>query len=137
MKRNEMKKMSITLAGVSLMALLSACGSSNDTTSADPQPVVTVTAQPEPEAPSGEAGFLSAIHALNNPLFESESDSAILEVGHSTCDALSANNTVSDVVDYLSSSGDYKTDDEIQMVAGMIAASVIHLCPEFQYQLPE
>ena len=138
-----MKKPLIAVLGAMTLAVsLTACGSSTDTSATDtyntPAPVVTVTEQAEPSSgfTNAEDEFLSDVHGVNNSVIESNNDETIVETGHVICDALDEGNTVDDVVTYLSNTGDYSTDNQVEFAAAMITGSVINLCPEYKYQLP-
>jgi PBP1b-binding outer membrane lipoprotein LpoB len=141
-KNNLKKKIVIAVVGAIALALfLSGCGGGGSTETATPTVTVTETTKPdvyEPE-PSGftnaEDEFLSDVHGVGNSVIESNSDEQIVSVGHTVCDTLDDGNTVSDVSNYLISTGDYTTDNDIEFVATMIAGAVVNLCPEYEYQI--
>jgi hypothetical protein len=84
-----------------------------------------------------EQEFLNDVHSMNNSIIEGNSDEQIVETGHTVCDTLDGGYTVSDVTDYLLSSGDYTTDNERGFLATMIAGAVVNLCDEYYYQITD
>jgi hypothetical protein len=140
------KKIVIAVVGaIALLALLSGCGGGGSTDTATPTVTVTETAPADDTYDSSatdsgltnaEDEFLYDVHGVGNSVIESNSDEQIVSVGHTICDTLGEGNTVNDVSEYLISTGDYTTDNDIEFVATMIAGSVINLCPEYKYQLP-
>lgn len=135
------KKIIIAVVGAIALALfLSGCGGGGSTETATPTVTVTETTEPtDVYEPSGftnaEDEFLYDVHNVNNSVIESNSDEQIVSVGHTVCDTLDDGNTVSDVSDYLISTGDYTTDNDIEFIATMIAGAVVNLCPEYKYQI--
>ena len=138
------------ISSVALLALLTGCGGGSSDSAT---PTVTVTETTDPivddtygsgatdTAPSGftteEDEFLSDVHSMNNSIIESNSDTQIVETGHTVCDTLDEGFTVTDVSEYLMSSGDYTTDNEQGFLATMIAGAVVNLCPEYYYQITD
>jgi len=142
-ERKQMKKPLIAVIGSALLVLsLTACGggstSATDTTDTTDTTVVETPIDTPVDSgyTNAEEEFLFDVHNVNNSVIESNPDEQIVSVGHIVCDTLDEGNTVSDVSDYLISTGDYTTDNDIEFVASMIAGAVINLCPEYKYQLP-
>jgi hypothetical protein len=108
---------------------LTACGSSSS-----PAPTVTVTEQAQPIVPpttnSIEDTFLSDVHALNDPIFEANSDSDIVTLGNTICSTLDSGATIIDILTYLITNGDY-TQDEAYAIGEIIAVSIVDLCPKY------
>jgi hypothetical protein len=136
------------LGVVAILALITGCGGGSDT----PAPTVTVTEVADPIADDtydsgatdtsgyftpAEQEFLNDVHSMNNSIIEGNSDEQIVETGHTVCDTLDGGYTVSDVTDYLLSSGDYTTDNERGFLATMIAGAVVNLCDEYYYQITD
>jgi hypothetical protein len=137
------------LGVVAILALITGCGGGSDT----PAPTVTVTEVAEPIADdtydsgatdndysgftSAEKEFLVDVHSMNNSIIEGNSDEQIVETGHTVCDTLDEGFTVTDVSEYLLSSGDYTTDNERGFLATMIAGAVVNLCDEYYYQITD
>jgi hypothetical protein len=137
-----MKKTLGALIGtIALVAMLTACGSSTDTSATDTSGVdttsVTDTAPVDSGYTTAEDEFLYDVHHVNNPIIERNTDKQILETGHTVCDTLDSGETVTTISNYLMSTGDYEGDTAIEFVASMVAGAVINLCPEYKYQLPK
>ena len=147
-----MKKKTVILVigAIALLALLSGCGGGGSTDTATPTVTVTETADPiaDDTYDSGatdtsssftpaEREFLKDVHSMNNSIVEGNSDEQIVETGHTVCDTLDGGYTVTDVSEYLLSTGDYTTDNERGFLATMIAGAVVNLCDEYYYQITD
>jgi len=147
-----MKKKTVILVigAIALLALLSGCGGGGSTDTATPTVTVTETADPiaddnydsgATDTSSGftsdEQAFLDDVHSMNNSIIEDNSDSAIVETGHTVCDTLDGGVTVTEITESLLSSGDYTTNNERGFLATMIAGAVVNLCPEYYSQITD
>lgn len=125
----------IAIASLAVL-VLAGCASNNKT--ADPAPVVTVTEQAPPATDSytsPEDTFLTDLHDMGNVYIEGTTDSNLLDIGHSTCDALDGGNTIDDIITYLATNGTFDTTDQAEAGGMIIAAAVVDLCPEYTSQV--
>jgi hypothetical protein len=123
---------SIAIASLGLVA----CSSD-----ASPAPTVTVTqqappTQDDPPAPkverSSEQLYLSAIKSMDNPILNVATDSQLLDMGYSVCDALNAGFTVDDVVAYMAreiAKDGGASETYVAAVGYIIGAADMALCP--------
>jgi len=135
-----MKKPLIAVIGSVLLVLtLTACGGGS-TSATDTTDTTTSSDVVDTPVDSGfttnEDEFLYDVHGVDNSIIERNTDSRIVEVGHTVCDTLDSGETVTTISNYLMSTGDYEGDTAIEFVASMVAGAVINLCPEYKYQLP-
>lgn len=123
----------VAIAGVALVG----CSSQ-----ASPAPTVTVTQNapapapaPEPEVEdtlSNEELYLLGIKSMSNPILNVATDSQLLEMGYSVCEALDAGFTVDDIIAYMAvqMAGEGMTSDaEVEAVGYIIGAADSALCP--------
>jgi hypothetical protein len=131
-----MNKIAIALVATSAMFIVG-CSSN-----ASPAPTVTVTQNaPAPEPLSTDDGvsnlsneelYLLGIKSMNNPILNAATDSQLLEMGYSVCEALNAGFTVDDVIQYMATQmvGEGMTSDvETEAVGYIIGAADSALCP--------
>lgn len=124
---------SIAIASMGLVA----CSSD-----ASPAPTVTVTqqapapTQDDPEPPSttmsGEELYLFGLRSMGNPIIDIASDSQLLEMGYSVCDALEAGFSVEDIILYMANemtNEGMTSDNETEAVGYIIGAADTALCP--------
>jgi hypothetical protein len=124
---------SIAIASMGLVA----CSSD-----ASPAPTVTVTqqapvpTQDDPEPPSttmsNEELYLLGLRSMGNPIIDIASDSQLLEMGYSVCDALEAGFSVEDIILYMANemaSEGMTSDNETEAVGYIIGAADTALCP--------
>ena len=138
-----MKKIAIIAGSVLLLVGLAACGSSDTNSAATdtsgvyetPAPVVTVTEQ-APAPISDDEQYLTAVHALDDPLIETSSDYTLLSIATNTCSALNSGYSISDIVVELADQG-VITSDNAKTIGSLLAASVMVYCPEYQSSLEE
>jgi len=142
------KKVLIAVLGaIAILALLTGCGGGSADT-ATPTVTVTETAPAEDSYDSSatdtssgftsdEQGFLDDVHGMNNSIIEGNTDSAIVETGHTVCDTLDGGVTVTEITESLLASGDYSTDNQRGFLATMIAGAVVNLCPEYYSQITD
>ena len=109
---------------------------------ASPAPTVTVTQNaPTPETPNTDDGvsnlsneelYLIGIKAMDNPILNVATDSQLLEMGYSVCEALNAGFTTDDIIAYMAvqMAGEGMTSDaEVEAVGYIIGAADSALCP--------
>ncbi len=109
---------------------------------AAPAPTVTITqqapapAQDDPEPPSttmsNEELYLLGLRSMGNPIIDIASDSQLLEMGYSVCDALEAGFSVEDIILYMANemtSEGMTSDNETEAVGYIIGAADTALCP--------
>jgi hypothetical protein len=132
-----MKKI-VIVAAISAVALVG-CTSQ----SASPAPTVTITQalpapsidDPEPApapAMSNEELYLLGLRAMGNRIIDTSSDSDLLEVGYSVCDALDAGFSTDEIIAYLAREmvADGTTSDVYAEAVGyIIGAADSALCP--------
>jgi hypothetical protein len=124
---------SIAIASMGLVA----CSSD-----ASPAPTVTVTqqapapTQDDPEPPSAtmsnEELYLLGLRSMGNPIIDIASDSQLLEMGYSVCDALEAGFSVEDIILYMANemtNEGMTSDNETEAVGYIIGAAETALCP--------
>jgi uncharacterized lipoprotein NlpE involved in copper resistance len=129
-----MKKI-IVLASIAAFALVG-CSSQSE-----PAPTVTITQaipapsvdDPEPApAVSNEELYLIGLRAMGNRIIDTSSDSDLLEVGYSVCDALDAGFSTDEIIAYLAREmvADGTTSDVYAEAVGyIIGAADSALCP--------
>jgi hypothetical protein len=130
-----MKKI-IIVAAISAVALV---GCSSQST--QPVPTVTITeAAPAPsvdDPPSdtgidGEELYLLALRSMGNPIIDIASDSQLLDMGNSVCDALESGFTVEDIIAYMATEMTREgltSDYQSEAVGYIIGAADTALCP--------
>lgn len=116
--------------------LLVGCSSAD--TEATPQEVKTVYVTPEPafdDTPiiRDEDEFLYDVRSTGSAIIERQSDSELIDMGYTVCDALDQGYTVSDVVEVLASN--LPSTSEAEAYSALIAAALVNLCPQYQYQV--
>lgn len=118
------------LAGLLVIPLafgLSACGSSDSTSSE-----VYVAPQDTDVNPSDERGFITDVRSVNNIVLSVGSNADLLEMGYNACNALDDGETVGSLAIRLAATQDTTAGQEAAFA--IIAGAVIHLCPEYEYQ---
>jgi hypothetical protein len=122
----------------SLAAIALAGCSSQD---AGPAPTVTITESApapsidDPPAPSlagGEELYLLGLKSMGNPIIDIATDSQLLEMGYSVCEALESGFTVQDVIEYMATEmtrSGLTSDYQLEAVGYIIGAADTALCP--------
>jgi hypothetical protein len=132
-----MNKIIIAASAAALSVGLVAC--SND---AAPAPTVTVTEAAPLPAPSvddpptvtemdNEELYLLGLRSMGNPIIDIASDSQLLNMGYSVCEALDAGLTTDDIIAYMAvqMAGEGMTsDNEVEAVGYIIGAADSALC---------
>ena len=130
-----MKKF-VIVAAISAVALVGCTSQSSA-----PSPTVTITQaipapsvdDPEPApAVSNEELYLLGLRAMGNRIIDTSSDSDLLEVGYSVCDALDAGFSTDEIITYLVREmvADGTTSDVYAEAVGyIIGAADSALCP--------
>lgn len=121
------KKLFIGLLVIPLAFGLSACGSS-ESTSSEPY----VAPQDMDTNPSDEQGFIAAVRSVDNQIIAYGSSSDLLEIGQNVCNSLDSGETVASIAVTLAATQD--TTEGEQAAFAIIAGAVIYLCPEYKYQ---
>lgn len=116
--------------------LLVGCSSAD--TEATPQEVETVYVTPEPafdDTPiiRDEDEFLYDVRSTGSAIIARQSDSELIDMGYTVCDALDQGYTVSDVVEVLAYN--LPSTSEAEAYSALIAAALVNLCPQYQYQV--
>ena len=125
------------IAVVSIIAgvtLLTACGSSSDTSSSGSTPAPVDTYVAPVVTPHDQ--FLSDINSLGDPIISNTSDADLWSMATATCSALDKGNSISSLMNYLISSGTM-TSDNAQTVGEVIGASVKDVCPSHTSELQD
>jgi hypothetical protein len=133
-----MRKIMIVAAAAAAVIGVSACSN----TDAAPAPTVTVTqqapapTQDDPEPPStamsNEELYLLGLRSMGNPIIDIASDSQLLDMGYSVCDALESGFTVDDVIAYMATEmarEGLTSDNQSEAVGYIIGAADTALCP--------
>lgn len=124
-----------TLGMITAALILTGCGSSSSGTPVD---TVTETVTEEPAyVPTAEDDYLSRLATAGNPIIDNASDSELINLGYQNCELLDDGYTVTEVVEYMVTSGNFSTDDEYRFIGAIIGASVYALCPEYEGQVNE
>lgn len=115
-------------------------GCSAAETEATPQEVKTVYVTPEPEPAfddtpiiRDEDEFLYDVRSTGSVVIARQSDSELLDAGYTVCGVLDEGYTVSDVIVVLASN--LPSDSEAEAYSALIAAALLNLCPQYQYQV--
>ena len=117
--------------GLTVAALLTGCGTATSPSSEPTDTYTDYAASDTTTSPEDE--FLYDVHSVHNSRVDSKDDAWLIESGYTVCETLAAGYTVLDIAAMMSEAGLDSAGNE--GVAALVAAAVVNLCPEYQYQL--
>jgi hypothetical protein len=121
-----------TLGMLTAALILTGCSGSSGT----PINTVTETVTEEPAyVPTAEDDYLSRLATAGNSIADSTSDSDLIDLGYQNCELLDDGYTVTEIVEYMTTSGKFSTNEEYSFIGAIIGASVFALCPEYEGQV--
>ena len=132
-----MRKPQLVIGAIGAALALTACSTGSPNAAVETVYVTQEAAPPDDrityDDTTIEAEYLSDLAGVNNSIINRQSDADLIDMGYTICETLDAGYTVDDIIEVFAS--DYPSDNEIDAYSALMAAALVNLCPEYQYQV--
>lgn len=124
------KNLGMIAVALSTALVLTGCAAAPSTSLAPQQ-----EQQQQQATPTVEDMYLQVLRATGNSYITGASDSDLIQLGHTVCEALDAGNTVEEVIYYLAANSNNNDPEFARFEGQVIGAAVPAFCPEYSYQI--